>query len=40
VAWVTVGAVLGQPRGLGLIFIGLACLGLGLAGAARRMRRG
>ena len=41
VLWVTVGAVaLGSPRGLGLVFIGLACLGLGLSGALWRVRHG
>ena len=29
IGWVTLGALLGVPRGLGLIFIGLACLALG-----------
>jgi hypothetical protein len=41
VLWVTVGAVvLGDPRGLGLIFVGLACLSFGVYGAARRMTHG
>jgi hypothetical protein len=35
-AWMTVGGLLGKPRGLGLIFIGLACLGIGLGLRARR----
>jgi hypothetical protein len=34
ILWVTLGAaMLGVPRGLGLIFTGLACLALGLYGA-------
>ena len=41
VAWVMVGAVvLGVPRGLGLIFVGLACLSLGVRGAGWRLRHG
>ena len=28
--WVTLGGVLGVPRGLGLIFIGLVCLAFGV----------
>jgi len=39
VTWVTIGALLGQSHGVGLIFIGLSCLALGLSGAARRIRR-
>ena len=41
VLWVMVGAVaLGSPRGLGLVFIGLACLSFGLYGALWRVRHG
>jgi hypothetical protein len=41
VLWITVGAVvLGEPQGLGLIFIGLTCLSLGLSGALWRARHG
>ena len=41
VLWVAVGAlVLGSPRGSGLIFIGLACLGIGLCGALWRVHHG
>ena len=41
VVWVTVGAlVLGDPNGLGLIFIGMACLALGVCGAGWRLRHG
>jgi hypothetical protein len=41
IAWVTAGAVvLGNPQGLGLVFIGLVCLSLGLYGAAWRGRHG
>jgi hypothetical protein len=41
VLWVTVGAVvLGDPQGLGLIFIGLTCLSLGLCGALWRVHHG
>ena len=41
IVWVTVGAaVLGNPKGLGLIFIGLTCLSFGLSGAVGRGRRG
>ena len=29
IGWVTLGGLLGEPRGLGLIFIGLVCLALG-----------
>jgi hypothetical protein len=32
--------VLGDPRGLGLVFIGLTCLGLGLSGAVWRLHHG
>ena len=39
IAWVTLGGVLGTPRGQGLIFIGLTCLAIGLLGAARRRRQ-
>jgi len=35
--WVAYGSALGQPRGLGCIFIGLACLSLGTGGARRRV---
>jgi hypothetical protein len=39
IGWVLVGAlVLGVPQGLGLIFIGLACLAIGPV-AGRRFRR-
>jgi len=39
--WLVVGAVaLGDRTGLGLIFIGLACLALGAYGAAWRLLRG
>ena len=41
VAWLALGAfVLGDPKGLGLIFIGLACVAFGAYGAAWRLRRG
>lgn len=41
IGWVMMGAlVLGNPRGLGLIFIGLSCLSLGLGGALWRIRHG
>jgi hypothetical protein len=41
ILWVTVGAVvLGNPRGLGLVFIGLTCLSFGLYGALWRVRHG
>lgn len=40
VLWITYGSVvLGEPQGLGLIFIGLACLAAGLYGAGWRVRR-
>jgi hypothetical protein len=35
--WVAYGSVLGEPRGLGCIFIGLACLSLGIGGARWRV---
>lgn len=39
IGWVMVGTVvLGSPQGLGLIFIGLCCLSLGLGGALWRIR--
>lgn len=39
--WLVAGAlVLGDPKGLGLIFIGLACLALGAYGAVWRLLRG
>jgi hypothetical protein len=38
VGWVTFGSVvLGDPQGLGLIFIGLACLAFGVYGATHRV---
>jgi hypothetical protein len=41
VGWVTLGAaVLGVPRGLGLIFTGLACLALGIHPLLARPSRG
>ena len=41
ILWVTVGAVaLGDRRGLGLIFIGLACLSFGVFGAGWRLSHG
>jgi hypothetical protein len=41
VGWVTLGAaVLGVSRGLGLIFTGLACLGLGVRPLLARVSRG
>ncbi|HEY6311921.1 MAG TPA: hypothetical protein VIY52_14110 [Streptosporangiaceae bacterium] len=41
IAWVTPGAVvLGNPKGSGLIFIGLVCLSIGLSGASWRVRHG
>jgi len=41
VFWLVFGAfVLGDPKGLGLIFIGLACLALGSYGAVWRLLRG
>ncbi len=41
VLWVTVGAVvLGVPQGLGVVFIGLTCLSLGLCGALWRVHHG
>lgn len=41
VIWVTVGSfALGIPRGLGLVFIGLSCLSIGLSGALWRVRHG
>ena len=39
IVWLTLGAaVLGDPQGLGLVFVGLACLAFGVYGA-RRSRR-
>jgi hypothetical protein len=39
--WITLGTVvLGGPQGLGLIFVGLACLAFGAYGAACRARDG
>jgi len=39
VLWITYGSVvLGDPKGLGLTFIGLACLAFGLSGAGWRVR--
>lgn len=41
VGWVTLGAaVLGVPRGLGLIFTGLVCLALGVHPLLTRSSRG
>jgi hypothetical protein len=41
VLWVTFGSVvLGDPQGLGLIFIGLACLALGVYGAGWQVVHG
>jgi hypothetical protein len=41
VGWVMFGAfVLGEPRGLGMIFIGLSCLSLGIYGAGWRLTHG
>jgi hypothetical protein len=41
VLWITYGSVvLGDPQGLGLIFIGLACLAFGVYGAGWRMLHG
>ena len=41
ILWVTVGAVvLGNPQGLGLVFIGLTCLSFGLYGARWRLLHG
>ena len=37
-AWVTAGGLLGEPRGLGMIFIGLSCLAIGLGGLWARRR--
>jgi len=37
--WMTAGGLLGQPRGLGMIFIGLACLSIGLSLGLRARRR-
>ncbi|MHB1930300.1 MAG: hypothetical protein ACYDEN_02585 [Acidimicrobiales bacterium] len=37
ILWVLLGAVvLGDPQGLGLIFIGLGCLAFAVSGIARR----
>jgi hypothetical protein len=38
--WVTIGALLGMPRGLGLLFVGLACLAFGGYGARARKKAG
>lgn len=38
--WVSLGSVLGLPRGLGLIFIGLVCLAVGLQPRRARSWRG
>jgi hypothetical protein len=41
IVWVTLGtAVLGNPQGIGLLFIGLACLSLGVYGAGWRLSHG
>jgi hypothetical protein len=41
IGWVTLGAaVLGVPRGLGLIFVGLTCLAIGGYGAGWRRSHG
>lgn len=41
ILWMTFGpVVLGVPQGLGLIFIGLACLALGVYGAGWRVLHG
>ncbi|MDA8319364.1 MAG: hypothetical protein M0030_06085 [Actinomycetota bacterium] len=41
IGWVIAGAVvLGVPRGDGLVFIGLACLGIGATAALWRVRHG
>ena len=41
VAWLMVGAfVLREPRGLGMTFIGLSCLSLGIYGAGWRLAHG
>jgi hypothetical protein len=41
VLWVTAGAaVLGNPQGMGLLFIGLTCVSLGLYGALWRVHHG
>lgn len=41
VLWVTFASVvLGDPQGLGLIFVGLACLALGVYGAGWQVRHG
>jgi hypothetical protein len=41
ILWLTYGSVaLGEPQGLGVIFIGLACLAIGLCGAGWRVRHG
>jgi hypothetical protein len=38
IGWVMLGVVLGVPQGLGLIFIGLACLAFGVRPLARSSR--
>jgi hypothetical protein len=38
--WVTLGAVLGVPRGVGLIFIGLICLAFAVQPLLARSSRG
>ena len=41
VLWITFGSVvLGDPQGLGLTFIGLACLAFGVYGAGWRVLHG
>jgi hypothetical protein len=39
VLWIALGSVvLGNPRGLGLVFIGLVCLSFGIYGAGWQLR--
>lgn len=39
--WLALGsAVLGVPKGIGLIFVGLTCLAFGVFGAGWRVRHG
>ncbi len=41
ILWVMLGAmVLGYPQGLGLIFVGLACLAFGIYGVGWRLSHG
>jgi hypothetical protein len=41
IVWVTLGAVvLGDPQGVGLICVGLACLAFGVYGAGWRLSHG